>query len=1852
MSKYGIRAKANPMLVRGFGTPVYHGTFLKPAYLEFREIASPQRINWQIGDYVDYDRTGFRYKLYSVPQPVKQAVSAASGESFVYRDVQFFAATKDLEIAPFRDLVISDNTIHFTTLPDVSTYEDVFGIARRIQANMDSFFGEGLWNIKVTDVSDSDVRAVLLETKSFSLSNGSCLDALTQIYSQWRGIGWVYSVENGVNTITIGRPNVQDGTNTTSVFAYGIGNGLTLIKKEQSGKNDLATRLYAYGSTRNLIARYYNNITPAIKDAQSVYIPNLMIPPSYWGMTDGQRDARKAYLEAEYSTVARYGVRPKVIYFDGNGDYDEIYPSLEGLTAGDVRAAMSPTDDYYPSVTFAPDSQRVDEVYDAVNPSDNGVIGESTGSKYSETVSMQTSHPGGTYHLAPTQQSVKIPLDPLSGNRNVTASGKATVTPKIAGTIVSSANLGALSVRVWLEIGGVKYGEQGCKITRNGNTYSFVLDEPYTVTTESVGRAEFKGFIFAAPTNPSVASTLTYSFDTNGMNEVSIESVVDATFSVVINQIGFDISKQASAISDGLCTVAFKSGWCAGREFTVKKCVYRTSDDKWVLTLARQSDESIGQYFPNSVYRIAHGDRFVILDLVMPEIYITTAQQRLYDRASEALASMSAPKMVYEPEIDAKVLAQSPETILEGMYMPIRDEDLIGDTVTINGQTVHQEWVLIDSLEINEGEAEIPTYKITLQDEKRESFLSKLTKESGRNAHSITEITIKDLRSEVEELTPSVVEPEPVSVRVVASHPVIGYEYAFDEPPVNEVVLTCETTGIDNPTFQWYYLGNVTWVAISGATSQTYTVDPDSSLYFLDGEVVEDFRCVVSGNGDLSDQVQVMKVLSHAVTMSLSHPAHLFEAGEEYAVAATDDTDILGYRGTERIATNVRVSDIRFLNAAGTPITPSYGTSNLLDSSGNKLTDSAGKYLVTAAGGTVSIYDTNNNLMLSVEIVNNNTASAHMVVTVTDKLNIPVGKIEIPIVIQEADAVAGTPARVMKLYYSWALALKGDAPLFADITNETEGVAVGSDQRLDANVTLSTGVILYYGMQAEELSSVVPVVPSAYTGKITATATIAADTLSASVSVVLTAPIDFTNVDYVDIPIALTSARGERTVVFTIIPVAEGEDGATFHLVPSHDVVKGTYDSNNTVQYDPASVTCERMMRSGSGSLQPSNFGVLKVSVNNGSTRTVYDPSNPPTAASAVTAGRIIFYWYTDNAETSLIDRETIPLVTDGASPLVADLTNEMDGLGVGADGILDVAATTKTTLQMWAGLTPLTPASITVTGLPTGVTYTLGHTTSSQTSPLTGEITFSIAVGTNLSAGRYAISITGTHALGSRTLIYTLMGVKEGKDGTTFILVLSCTSVKQDANGDYSEDFVTCTAIDNTGEAITATHYIYFQREGVDTNPISYDNYILSNPDGIPTDSIETILTFYLYLVSPVVDPSSPTYDDYVDIETVPLIKDGEAGVGVRGKSMRGISTWSEYGYGGTSSSQSYYMGSEDATGEYYDIVINPTDGLFYQCKYRVNPESGKLATDDEPSSNLVEDATPGCWELMNNFENIATKALAVDKAVINDLVAGIISVDQLETSNKQIKIAGSQITVKDGNGIIRSLIHSGNLTSSRSGSSAAVGASVSATSAAGADHVDVNILGGSATITVEAANNIITIPALTLSASLSASGSAPFFREWAVTFLAVNAAQEVVIRARTTYPILSGQSIASFTTTIPEGTWTIICRVSPSDIASDQTITATTSYASAQASSISITYPVSGASTESAGNGWQTIWGGHGFKATSAGAKIIRSNTELDAVGGDGVKKIKIVVPPDDYPSEAQMEADTLYIKLTTSV
>ena len=723
MARFDIISK-DGNTIRYSGKPRYSGSYLKPSFLEFSEIAFPTPIAWEVGDYVDYPRTGMRYRLYSIPQPSKNARKGSYGGAFTYSNVQLHAATKELEIALFRDLVTNDNNIHFSTSPDVATYENVEGIARRIQACMDYFY-PGRWEIRMAEfdaVADAEVIEKIATAKDFAMSGGTCLDALSKIYELWEEIGWVHTHENGKEVITIGYANKRIGANTTDVYLYGKGNGLTAIKKNQTNKDEFATRLYVYGSERNLPHRYYNG--KDILNAESVDIRNLMLPLDKWGLTDGLPDARKAYLE-NAEAVAKYGVIPKTHYFDSDDAGADIYPSIEGMAVGQLRKVLADMGEtkYSPNASIYPDdSERVDEIWASPRMVDDGVL-KRNGKEHDIEI--------GWYQFATTTTGITIPKGTAEKAavvenhliKDLDIDSQGIIRAKITFTsdkICTLADAGYESVSGVLTLAN----SLDSPSIKEEMGFTFVLNDdgvwegrlPKVIANyDKQSYVRYVAFaslsVYVTP-KQALASDVTASVNiSDGYVTFIADQLFDKTFQLTLKQIGFDINERA-AMGEGK-VISMKTGMCAGRNFVISECRYVANTDKWVLTCRRQQDDTLGMLFPNKDYQIALGDRFVLLDIALPEVYIGVAQERLLAEGEKLLAKASRIQNHYEPMIDAKVMIESGRTLREGMFMEISDEDVID-----NGT----DYILIDSLSIYEDESAIPTYKVILREKKKVTY--------------------------------------------------------------------------------------------------------------------------------------------------------------------------------------------------------------------------------------------------------------------------------------------------------------------------------------------------------------------------------------------------------------------------------------------------------------------------------------------------------------------------------------------------------------------------------------------------------------------------------------------------------------------------------------------------------------------------------------------------------------------------------------------------------------------------------------------------------------------------------------------------------------------------------------------------------------------------------------------------------------------------------------------------------------------------------------------------------------------------------------------------------------------------
>ena len=736
MAKFTIYSPSGAALYTG--TPTFTGQYMKPGLLEFREVALPALVDLVPGCYVDYTRTGHRYRIYTAPQLKKQARTNTYGGAFVYQSVQLYDASKMLEYCPFRDLVLGDNRIHFSTQPSISTFEGCDGLARRFEACLVDQYGANSWAVRIaTQAENPDLHDLMLEPRDFTVSGVNILECLEKIYEIWPGVGWLYTVENSVDTIVIGGVGTNSGT-----YAYGKGNGLTSLTRTAANAEEIANRIFAYGSSRNMLPRWYNSQN--IKDAESVDIQNLMIPVSSWGLTDNLPDAAKAFVE-DAASILKNGLRPATVYFDGNGEYPEIYPSLRETTIGMVRTAIGDsTAKYYPSTAIYTDpSARVDKLLSAQAAFDSGKAG-ADGKSSTDVGYIAYEH------------SAVTPITIPAGSVHTESFASGTIAVSGAGRLdieLSYPGIGLLTGcgSVYLDFSFVKvHGGASTTIYTQR-----VVMNPGDAGGHSVpeGKITYAGnTLFESGDSLAVAVNLVFNnqsgatgasaFLTNASGTMTVKASNrrDKTFTISLRQLGFDINEQAD-LGNGK-TIAMRTGMCAGRSFAIKSVQYDSTNDCWNLECWRTEDESLSQWFPNTDYPVRGlenagqsneypGDEFVLLDIAMPTIYVQMAEQKLLTAAQELLADTAVERWQYSPEIDAKFMVENNRIINAGEYLLLSDADIIGQAA---------ESVLVDTVTINEGESAIPTYKVTLRDRKKKTWTESQSPEtsSSKSVGSIT----------------------------------------------------------------------------------------------------------------------------------------------------------------------------------------------------------------------------------------------------------------------------------------------------------------------------------------------------------------------------------------------------------------------------------------------------------------------------------------------------------------------------------------------------------------------------------------------------------------------------------------------------------------------------------------------------------------------------------------------------------------------------------------------------------------------------------------------------------------------------------------------------------------------------------------------------------------------------------------------------------------------------------------------------------------------------------------------------------------------------------------------------------
>lgn len=193
--------------------------------------------------------------------------------------------------------------------------------------------------------------------------------------------------------------------------------------------------------------------------------------------------------------------------------------------------------------------------------------------------------------------------------------------------------------------------------------------------------------------------------------QITKETETKGTFKITIKNIGFNIKDY---LTTETATISMKSGSLIGYEFEIVDVVQLESGN-YDITLNKSTRDDF--QVPNVGQNLSAGDRFVILNIKMPEKYVEYAEDRLLKAATSCLAKHDHVFYTYNIGVDEIYMARNGnlhDLIREGMKLPLYDVDFGTDYS-----------IIIQSLSIREGES-IPAYDISLSDKPIASTIDKI----------------------------------------------------------------------------------------------------------------------------------------------------------------------------------------------------------------------------------------------------------------------------------------------------------------------------------------------------------------------------------------------------------------------------------------------------------------------------------------------------------------------------------------------------------------------------------------------------------------------------------------------------------------------------------------------------------------------------------------------------------------------------------------------------------------------------------------------------------------------------------------------------------------------------------------------------------------------------------------------------------------------------------------------------------------------------------------------------------------------------------------------------------------------
>lgn len=692
----------------------------------------------------------------------------------------FYGKEVLLQNVAFLDIVSGTggeiNKIRYTHGGLFQFWGDAKQLAARIEANIESYnaslgagyTGIGTWTLNV------DAEGELTEDMIDITDGTNLFEALKNFYDKFY-LNYYFSTtaNGGIITIT---DKTRPSVNWT--FKQGDGGGAVKVSSSVDTSTPVITRIIPQGGSRNVPPEYKKDAKPA---DESRYCPYILLPND----SDGNI---RYYIDSEYG-LKNYGVRGKTI----SNTFSGIYPSIRGKKLGDLYPSGLPEWDTY-KADGEPDPQSgkvAGEGASAATRIDKIIGSTPIKSDDSDSFFIYMTSPGfnlgyKVYEDGDSSDKINDNVQPqykphamfdkyrdferfdIYGTRayydqpvkvTATFSGKMlfSVLPIGSDAVGKKVkiNLRMVTNRVLGQASPLKevvIGEEGA---------TGMLEIPYDKTA-LVGYIE-KG------QNTTVTIRVEFTFDSDvpaGSCKIGFSEEMTCNIHFG-NQDGSQdrFYYKYASVTDAVFSM--RTGTYTGTEFKINKngiiplygevngdtgeteedvamfnkgarykiSCYRTDSDNAKLPL----------YTDGKSPSIAAGTEFVILNIVMPESYVTMAENTLEKAALDYLSKYDHENKTVSIDISSGFVAEHPNLFIdfiEGNMLKVRDDGIGVFDFSDSGQIVDMQ-LQIQSLEIKYSKENMfPSYSCTIARRKILSFYERLAQEnqtaSTQNTTNIT----------------------------------------------------------------------------------------------------------------------------------------------------------------------------------------------------------------------------------------------------------------------------------------------------------------------------------------------------------------------------------------------------------------------------------------------------------------------------------------------------------------------------------------------------------------------------------------------------------------------------------------------------------------------------------------------------------------------------------------------------------------------------------------------------------------------------------------------------------------------------------------------------------------------------------------------------------------------------------------------------------------------------------------------------------------------------------------------------------------------------------------------------------